>query len=203
VPTATPIEETTMARVAFIVDEMFEDSEFRVPFDRLRQAGHDVVVVGSEAGTHLEGKRRREHLTTALSVHDVSADEFDALVIPGGYSPDLLRMDPLMVAFTREFVAAGKPVAAVCHAGSLLAEADVIEDRTVTSWPSIKTDLLNAGAHWVDEPVVEDGALITSRRPEDLTVFSDAILRQLEGRIPERISALVPPDGEPLGSLIY
>ena len=192
-----------MARVAFIVDEMFEDSEFRVPFDRLRQAGHDVVVVGSEAGTHLEGKRRKEHLTTALSVHDVSADEFDALVIPGGYSPDHLRIDPLMVAFTREFVAAGKPVAAVCHAGSLLAEADVIEDRTVTSWPSIKTDLLNAGAHWVDEPVVEDGALITSRRPEDLTVFSDAILRQLEGRIPERISALVPPDGEPLGSLIY
>ena len=192
-----------MARVAFIVDEMFEDSEFRVPFDRLKQAGHDVVVVGSEAGAHLEGKRRKEHITTALSVHDVSADEFDALVIPGGYSPDHLRMDPLMVAFTRELVAANKPVAAVCHAGSLLAEADVIEDRTVTSWPSIKTDLLNAGAHWVDEPVVEDGALITSRRLEDLNVFSDAILRQLEGRIPERISALVPPDGEPLGSAIY
>jgi len=85
----------------------------------------------------------------------------------------------------------------VCHAGSLLVEADVVDGRTVTSWPSIKTDLLNAGAHWVDEAVVEDANLITSRRPDDLTAFTDAILRQLEGRIPERISPLMPPEGEP------
>jgi protease I len=101
-----------------------------------------------------------------------------------------------MVDFTRQMVDAGKPVAAVCHAGSMLIEADVVDERTVTSWPSIKTDLLNAGAHWVDQEVVEDGNLITSRRPDDLEAFSDAILRQLEGRIPERISPYAH-EGEP------
>jgi protease I len=186
-----------MARVAFVVDEMFEDSEFRVPYDRLKRAGHEVVVIGREAGKRLDGKNHKEHVTTGVAIRDVTADEFDALVIPGGYSPDHLRADPLMVDFTREMLEGGKPVAAVCHAGSLLIEADVVDDRTVTSWPSIKTDLLNAGAHWVDEAVVEDANLITSRRPDDLTVFTDAILRQLEGRIPQRISPLMPPEGEP------
>jgi protease I len=185
-----------MARVAFIVDDMFEDAEFRVPFDRLRQAGHEVVVVGREEGKRLEGEHKKEHVTTAHAVHDVTADEFDALVIPGGYSPDHLRLDPRMADFTRQIFEAGKPVAAVCHAGSMLVEAGIVDDRTVTSWPSIKTDLLNAGAHWVDEPVVEDGTLITSRKPDDLTVFSDAILRQLEGHVPERITPFVSSDGE-------
>ena len=192
-----------MARVAFIVDDLFEDAEFRVPYDRLRQEGHDVVVVGREAGKRLEGVRRKEHVTTARAVRDVTADEFDALVIPGGYSPDRLRLDPLMADFTREIFESHKPVAAVCHAGSMLIEADVVDERTVTSWPSIRTDLRNAGAHWVDEAVVEDGTLITSRKPDDLTVFSDAILRQLEGRIPERITALVPPESEPLEPSVH
>jgi protease I len=186
-----------MARVAFVVDEMFEDSEFRVPYDRLKRAGHEAVVIGREAGKRIDGKNRKEHVTTGVAIRDVTADEFDALVVPGGYSPDHLRTDPLVVDFTREMIEGGKPVAAVCHAGSLLIEADVVDDRTVTSWPSIKTDLLNAGAHWVDEAVVEDANLITSRRPDDLTVFTDAILRQLEGRIPQRISPLMPPEGEP------
>jgi protease I len=111
-------------------------------------------------------------------------------VIPGGYSPDHLRVDSGVVDFTRHMVQADKPVAAVCHAGSLLVEAGVVEDRTVTSWPSIRTDLINAGAHWVDQEVVEDGPLITSRKPADLTAFSDAILRQLAGEVPERISPM-------------
>lgn len=184
-----------MGRVAMIVDDMFEDRELRIPYDRLREAGHEVVVVGREAGQPLEGERRRERITTARSIREVTARDFDALVIPGGYSPDRLRTDPLMVDLTRQMLEAGKPVAAICHAGSLLVEAGVVEDRTLTSWPSIRTDLLNAGAHWVDEEVVEDGNLITSRRPDDLAAFSDAVLRQLEGRIPERISPL-PPGGE-------
>jgi protease I len=108
-----------------------------------------------------------------------------------------------MVDFTRQMFDGGKPVAAICHAGSLLIEADVVEDRTLTSWPSIKTDLLNAGAHWVDQDVVEDGSLNTSRRPDDLDAFCDAILRQLEGRIPERISPLVPPEGEPFEPSVH
>jgi protease I len=192
-----------MARVAFVVDEMFEDSEFRVPYDRLKRAGHEVVVIGREGGKRIDGKNRKENVTTGVAIRDVTADEFDALVIPGGYSPDHLRTDPLMVDFTREMLEGGKAVAAVCHAGSLLIEADIVEDRTVTSWPSIKTDLLNAGAHWVDEAVVEDANLITSRRPDDLTVFTDAILRQLEGRVPQRISPLMPPEGEPGESSIH
>jgi protease I len=186
-----------VARVAIIVDDMFEDSELRVPYERLRRAGHEAVVVGRQAGQTLTGERRKEEITTASAIRDVAARDFDALVIPGGYSPDRLRTDPLMVDFTHQMFDAGKPVAAICHAGSMLIEADVVEDRTLTSWPSIKTDLLNAGAHWVDQDVVEDGNLITSRRPDDLEAFCDAILRQLEGRIPERITPLVPPEGEP------
>jgi protease I len=192
-----------VARVAIIVGSGFEDAELRVPYDRLRRAGHEAVVVGREAGQALKGKRQDTEITTARSIREVAARDFDALVIPGGHSPDELRLDPLMVEFTRHMFEAGKPVAAICHAGSLLIEAEVADDRTVTSWPSIRTDLVNAGARWVDEAVIEDGNLITSRQPEDLEAFCDAILRQLEGRIPERISPLQPQggDGEPYGPI--
>src|SRR5215472_12135321 len=175
-----------MARVAFIVDEMFEDSEFRVPYDRLRTAGHEVAIIGREAGKQLQGKKGKETIKTERSISEVSADAFDALVIPGGYSPDKLRMDPKIVALTRDIFKAGKPIAAICHAGWMLAEANVAKGRTVTSWPSIKTDLINAGARWVDRELVEDGNLITSRKPDDLKAFTEAILRQLEGQVPDR-----------------
>lgn len=175
-----------MAKVAMIVAGMFEDSEFRVPYDELKKAGHEVVVVASEAHQPLKGKKGKETVTPDAAVGSVSARDFDGLVIPGGYSPDHLRMDEKMVAFTRELFEAGKPVAAVCHAGWMIAEAGVADGRTMTSWPSIKTDLINAGAKWVDREVVEDGNLITSRNPDDLPAFSQAILRQLEGKIPER-----------------
>jgi protease I len=177
-----------VARVGVLVEDMFEDAEMRVPYDRLRHAGHEPVLVGREAGHRLTGEHGREHVTTELAARDVTGEELDALVIPGGYSPDRLRVDPQVVVLVHDMVESGKPVAAVCHAGSLLVEADVVDGRTVTSWPSIRTDLLNAGARWVDAPVVEDGNLITSRRPGDLSVFSDAILRQLEGRTPPRVS---------------
>lgn len=177
-----------MARVAFILEELFEDSEFRFPYDRLREAGHEVRVVGTEEGKRLKGKRGREIVMTDRSIREVSADDFDALVIPGGYSPDRLRMNREMVDFTREVFESGKPVAAVCHAGSMLVEADVADGRILTSWPSIRTDLINAGAHWIDEAIVEDANLITARKPEDLPAFSEAILRQLEGRIPARLA---------------
>ncbi|HVZ72593.1 MAG TPA: type 1 glutamine amidotransferase domain-containing protein [Polyangia bacterium] len=185
-----------MSRVAFVVDEMFEDAELRVPYDRIRQAGHEVVLVGREAGKRLEGEKKKEHVETEAAIADVEPEDFDALVIPGGYSPDHLRVDAQVVDFVRDLVDGGKPVAAVCHAGSLLVEANVVSNRTVTSWPSIRTDLINAGAHWVDRAVVEDGNLITSRRPDDLSVFSDAILRQLEGRIPPRVQPSKPAEGD-------
>lgn len=176
-----------MARIAFLLDDTFEDSEFRIPFDRLTQGGFDCVVISSEGRKQVKGKKGEEVVTPDRYVHEVSPDEFDALVIPGGYSPDRLRMDPAMVRFTREMVDSGKTVAAVCHAPWMLAEADVLSGRTVTSWPSIRTDLVNAGAEWVDREVVEDGNLITSRRPGDLPAFSDAIQRHLSRAIRERI----------------
>src|SRR5512134_221015 len=106
-------KEGTMARIAFIIDEMFEDSELRVPYDRSKEAGHEVVLVGKEARKQLRGKKGKETVTTDVAVRDVSADEIDALVIPGGYSPDKLRMDMDMVRLTRDVFRAGKPVAAI------------------------------------------------------------------------------------------
>jgi protease I len=169
-----------MARVAFIVADDFEDSEFREPYDRIRRAGHEVTVIGLDKTKPIHGKKGKETIVPDESIDRVSADPFDALVIPGGYSPDHLRMDPRMVHFTREFIEQGKTVAAVCHAPSMLVEADIARNRTVTSWPSIRTDLRNAGAHWVDKEVVEDGPLITSRKPADLPAFSAAILHRLD-----------------------
>lgn len=169
-----------MARIAFIMDEMFEDSEFRFPFDRVTEAGHEGVVVGVEKGKKVEGKKGKETVTTDTSIDDVSAEEFDALVIPGGYSPDKIRANSAMVDFTRDIAAAGKPVAAICHAGWMLAEADLVSGKTVTSFSSIKTDLINAGANWVDQEVVEDGNIITSRTPDDLEAFTKTLLSQVE-----------------------
>lgn len=169
-----------MSRIGFIVDELFEDSELRVPLDRARLAGHEVLIIGVVAGKILSGKKGHEVVRTDVGIADVASDELDALVIPGGYSPDHLRTNEEMVDMVREMLADEKPVAAICHAGSMLVEADVCGGRTVTSWPSIKTDLVNAGARWVNREVVEDGNLITSRKPDDLEAFTDALLRQVE-----------------------
>ncbi|MDQ3953878.1 MAG: type 1 glutamine amidotransferase [Actinomycetota bacterium] len=169
-----------MAKIAFIVDEMFEDSELQVPYERVKEAGHEPVLVGLEAGKKIEGKRGDVTTSTDVAAGDVDAGAFAALVIPGGYSPDKIRTDQAMVALTKSIYSAGKPVAAICHAGWMLAEADVVRGKTVTSWPSIKTDLVNAGARWVDQEVVEDGNLITSRKPDDLEAFSKALLAQVE-----------------------
>src|SRR5918993_840130 len=172
-------EDRHMARVAFILDELFEDSEFQVPYDRVRDAGHEPVIVGLRAGKDVTGKNGAS-VTIERGIDEVGPGEFDALVIPGGYSPDKIRTSPGMVALTRDMHQALKPVAAICHAGWMLAEADLIKGKTVTSWPSIKTDLINAGAEWVDQEVVEDGNIITSRKPDDLEAFSKTLLGQLE-----------------------
>lgn len=169
-----------MAKIAFILDEMFEDSEFQVPYERVKDAGHEPVVIGLKANKKLTGKQGDVTTTTEVAASDVDAREFAALVIPGGYSPDKIRTDEAMVALTKSIHDAGKPVAAICHAGWMLAEADVVRAKTVTSWPSIRTDLVNAGAQWVDQEVVEDGNLITSRKPDDLEAFSKALLAQVE-----------------------
>lgn len=164
-----------MASIAFVLAEGFEDQEFATPHTSLLEEGHDVEVVGTDAGQEMTGKRGEITVTADVGIDDVDPSDYDALVIPGGWSPDRLRTDPRVVDFVRRMVDRDVPVAAICHAGSLLIEADRVRGRTMTSYPSIRTDLVNAGANWVDEEVVRDGALITSRRPDDLPAFTTAI----------------------------
>jgi protease I len=178
-----------MARIAVLVDDLFEDAELRVPYDRLRAAGHDLVLVGLERGKRVKGKQGKEAVTIERAASEVRGDDFDALLIPGGYAPDHLRTSIDVVRLTRDVYSAGKPVAAVCHGPWLLIEAEAIDGRTVTSWPSLQTDLVNAGARWVDREVVEDGNVITSRNPGDLEAFSAALLRHLEARAHEGAGA--------------
>ena len=168
-----------MARIAFLLDDVYEDSEFRVPYDQLREAGHDVTVLGLEKGKQVRGKKGDSFVIEAGPDAAVPED-FDAVVVPGGFSPDKVRTQSELVALTRAAAEADKPVAAICHAGWVLAEADVVRGRTVTSYHSIKTDLRNAGADWVDEEVVVDGPLVTSRHPGDLDAFCGALLKQLD-----------------------
>jgi len=174
-----------MAKVAFLLDDGFEDAEYRVPCDRLREAGHAVTVVGRRAGSVLTGKRGVEQAVVDVAVESVGVEAFDALVIPGGNSPARLVEDPRMVAFARAFFGTGRPLAAVCHGPQLLAAAGVVHGRTLTSWPAISDELVGAGARWLDHEVIEDGQLITSRKPADLEPFSAALLARLEG--PDRL----------------
>jgi protease I len=149
------------------------------PYDRVREAGHTATILGSEAGRELTGKKGTSSCTVDTTVDQVDVGDFDALVIPGGYSPDKLRLNDDVVGFTRKMMESGQPVAAICHAGQLLVEAGVVEGRRMTSWPSVRTELELAGANWVDEEVVEDGNLITSRNPDDLPAFCEALLTRL------------------------
>ncbi|WP_166353802.1 type 1 glutamine amidotransferase domain-containing protein [Phytoactinopolyspora limicola] len=167
-----------MARVAFIVDDVFEDSEFQEPYDHVRDAGHEAVIVGLAAGKEITGKKGSK-VTVEKGPDEVTAADIDAVVVPGGYSPDKVRTNAALVALVRQAHEDGKPVAAICHAGWMLAEADILRGRTVTSYHSIRTDLVNAGAHWVDEELVTDGNLITSRTPKDLPAFNAALLAAL------------------------
>ncbi|CAN5503193.1 type 1 glutamine amidotransferase domain-containing protein [soil metagenome] len=168
-----------MARIALVLAEDFEDSEFRKPYDALRAAGHTVDVIGAKQGS-VTGKNGTEKVKIELTVADVAPADYQALVIPGGYSPDHLRIDKPIVEFVQAMVGAGKLIAAVCHGPQLLIEADAVKGKQLTSWPSVKKDLENAGAKWVDQEVVVDHMLITSRKPADLPAFSAAIVKGLQ-----------------------
>lgn len=162
-----------MARIAFVVADDYEDVELTDPYDHLSAEGHVCEVIGTDAGK-VTGKRGGS-TTVDRTVHDADPTAYDALVIPGGYSPDRLRTDAAMVAFVRRMHERSVPVAAICHAPSLLIEAEVVEGRRLTSYPSIRTDLRNAGADVRDEEVVVDGNLITSRDPGDIPAFIAAV----------------------------
>ena len=165
-------------RVALLVEEGFEDSELTGPLQRLQDAGAVVSLVAPHASRQYSGKRG--HLVTSdLAAGTVGSADFDALVIPGGHAPEKMRMRHAMVDLTRDMAAAGKPVAAICHGPQLLISADVLRGRTVTCWPAIAIDVRNAGGLYVDRPVVQDGNLITSRKPDDVPQFSDAVISAL------------------------
>jgi protease I len=165
-------------RVAILVEDWFEDSELMGPLDGLREAGVGVTVVGPFAGKEYTGKRGAT-VTSEAAAGTVRAADFDAVVVPGGHAPERMRMRHAMVDLVRDTAAAGKPIAAICHGPQLLISADVVRGRTVTCWPAIAIDVINAGGLYVDRPVVEDGGIITSRKPDDVPLFTAALLEAL------------------------
>jgi protease I len=165
-------------RVAILVENLYQDQEVWYPFYRLKEEGAEVVVVGSGSAQTYTSKFGYP-IDADRSASEVSAAELDAVVIPGGYAPDIMRRYPDMVKLVREAVLAGKVVAAICHAGWMLASAQVLQGRTVTCFFAIKDDLEHAGATVIDAEVAEDGNLITSRKPEDLPAFLRAIIAAL------------------------
>lgn len=166
-------------RVVMLVEEGFEDSELFGPLQQLQDAGVVVTLVGPFANREYTGKRGGK-LTSGMAAGRVRVSDFDALIVPGGYAPDRMRLRHAMVDLVRDACAADKPVAAICHGPQLLISADVLRDRTVTCWPSIAIDVRNAGGLYVDRPVVQDRNLITSRKPDDVPQFTAALLKALD-----------------------
>jgi protease I len=169
----------TGKRIAILAEEDFEDSELIEPLRAMKDAGARVVIVGSGSKQRYNGKRGSASITVDTTADKVKAEDFDAVIIPGGYAPDKMRMHQPMVDLVKKAHEAGRIVAAVCHGPQLLISADIVKGRRVTSWPSVSIDLKNAGAAWVDEPVVRDGNIITSRKPADLPKFNRAIIEAL------------------------
>jgi protease I len=182
-----------MSKVLVLVADDFEDVELSRPAEALSGAGHELTVAGPEAGSRLTGKRGQHTVTTDVAIADVDPSGYDLLLLPGGYSPDKLRLEPYAVKAVHAFDRDGKPIAAICHAGSLLIDAGVARGKRLTSWPSIRIDLVNAGADWTDAPLVVDGNLITSRKPDDLDEFCSCLLSTLDATAAARDAA--PGDG--------
>ncbi|MEJ2589043.1 MAG: type 1 glutamine amidotransferase [Deltaproteobacteria bacterium] len=169
-----------MSKIAVIITDMFEDDEYTKPAEAFKEAGHQLVHVGLKAGQTVKGKKKDTPVNVDKAVKDVSVDDFDALLIPGGYSPDKLRVDGDAVRFAGEFVTSGKPVFAICHAPQLLITADVLRGREMTGYASVIQDIKNAGATFVDQEVVVDDNLVSSRNPGDLPAFIKASLEKLK-----------------------
>jgi protease I len=165
-------------RVALLVEHEFEDTELTGPLHALKAAGAAVTVVGPTAGAEFRGKHGTA-VVSDLAAGSARIRDFDAVVIPGGHAPDKMRMRHAMVDLARDAMESGKPVAAICHGPQVLISANALRGRTLTCWPSIAIDVKNAGGLYVDKPVVEDGNLITSRKPDDVPMFNEAIIRAL------------------------
>lgn len=172
-------------KVACVLAADFEDSEFSEPYNALLEAGHEVTIVGLELGAPLVGKKGTAKAVTEKSFADVSPDQFDALLIPGGGSPDKLRAHDAPVSFVKSFMRAGKPVMAICHGPQLLLTADEYRGHKMTAWKTIQGDLKKAGGNVVDQDVVVDRNLVTSRQPSDIPAFIRESMKVLE-QVPAR-----------------
>jgi len=171
------------SRIAILATDGYERSELREPLEQLRAKGATVEVISPSGGEIRSWDKTDwgDSVPVDRTLDEASPDEYDALVLPGGQiNPDKLRTVPEAVVFVRSFAESGKPLAAVCHGPWLLAEADVVQGVAMTSYPSIKTDLVNAGAEWRDEEVVVDDAIVTSRKPDDLPAFIAKIVEEVE-----------------------
>lgn len=173
-------------KIAFLLTDGFEQSEFTQPWEAVKKAGAQVDLVSLKSGK-IQGMQHSDKagkFDVNKTIDQVSASDYDGLVLPGGVqNPDTLRMNEDAVNFIRDFFEQQKPVAAICHGPWTLIEADVVRGRTITSWPSLKTDLINAGAIWVDEECVCDNGLVTSRNPDDLPVFCEKMVEEFaEGK---------------------
>ncbi|MFL5980749.1 MAG: type 1 glutamine amidotransferase domain-containing protein [Gaiellaceae bacterium] len=179
-------DELKGKKVAFLAADMFEEVELTEPWKALESAGAELKLVSLEDG-EIQGFNHYDKagsFKVDLTVEEASASDFDGLVLPGGVgNPDNLRQDENAVSFVRDFFEQGKPVGAICHAPWTLVEAGVVRDRTFTSFPSLQTDIRNAGGNWVDEEVHVDNGLVTSRKPDDLPAFNKKLVEELrEGR---------------------
>ncbi|MBD3413765.1 MAG: DJ-1/PfpI/YhbO family deglycase/protease [Candidatus Aminicenantes bacterium] len=169
-----------MAKIAAILEDMFEDVEFTKPVKKFKNAGHEVTVVSIRSGRALTGKKKGTKVKVDLSLKNTSPDDFDALLIPGGYSPDKLRAHQNAVDFVKEFMTKNKPVFSICHGPQLLITAQVLEGRKITGWKSIIQDIKNAGAEFKDQEVVVDDNLVSSRNPGDIPAFVRESLKKLK-----------------------
>jgi protease I len=172
--------ELSGKKIALLVEADYQDLEVWYPKLRLTEAGAQVVTIGTNTGPDYKGKWGYP-ITVDKIDSEVDAKDFDAIVIPGGWAPDKLRQHSYVLDLVKKINAAGKPVAAICHAGWVLTSADIVRGKTVTSYIAIKDDLIHAGANWVDREVVVDGNLITARKPDDLPAFCRELIRMLRG----------------------
>lgn len=187
------MKDLTGKKIAILATDGFEKSELIEPRDRLSDAGAEVEIVSLERGSIRSWKIKDwdEEVPVDRTVDKVTVSDYDALVLPGGQiNPDLLRVDEHAMAFVRGFIKSGKTVAAICHGPWLLIEADAVRGLKATSYPSVRTDMVNAGANWVDEEVVCDSGIVTSRNPDDLPAFCEKIAEEVqEGRHAKRRAA--------------
>ncbi|AHM67492.1 type 1 glutamine amidotransferase domain-containing protein [Paenibacillus polymyxa] len=168
-----------MSKIAFLLADQFEDSEMKVPYDELKKAGHEADIIGLKQGEKVNGKQGKVSYTIEKAIADVKSSDYDAVVIPGGSSPENLRLDANILKFVTEINESKKTIGAICHGPQILASADLLQGRTITAYPPLKDDLINAGAHFEDREAVVDGNFITSRTPKDEPAFVRELLKAL------------------------